>query len=240
MAYIPLTYPSNLPKLIEEGAGGMIFKFYDRPDSQTATDVGSVQLYLPNNLRNPMDINWTQTSNKAAVGKALESNDVISADGIKGLFKGLAIDAAVAGADFVNAKSITEQSNRRIANPYIAMTFESIGFRKYNMEFKFTPHSGHESHLIDQIIKKFRRTALPTGGSFLGYPGEVHIKYVGNCKRWLPKFKPSVITALDVNYTGQGFYAGMVNGFPAETILTLEFTENVLVFRKDITPGVSF
>ena len=176
-----LIYPSNLPKLVDEGAGAIMFTFYDRPNSQTATEKGSVQLYLPNNLKNPMDVNWTQTSNKQAVGSALETNDVMSAEGLKGLFKGLAIDAMVQGADFVNAKSITEQANRRIANPYIAMTFESIGFRKYNMEFRFTPHSGHESHLIDQIIKKFRKTALPSGGAFLGYPGEVHIKYVGNC-----------------------------------------------------------
>lgn len=236
MAYHALTYPSNLPQLIEDGAGGMIFSFYDRPDSQKAIPAGSVQLYLPNNLRNPMDVNWTQTSNQAAVGQAVQDEGNLALNFLKGLTQ----QAAVTFADFTNTKSVIEQSQRKISNPYIAMTFESIGFRKFNMEFKFTPHSGHESHLIDQIIKKFRKIALPGGGAFLGYPGEVLIEYVGHCKRWLPKFKPSVITALDVNYTGQGFYAGMVNGFPAETVLTLEFTENVLVFREDITVGESF
>lgn len=233
-----LVYPANLEELISDGAGGIMFSFYSRPNSQTSNWEGHVQLYLPNDLRNPMDINWEQTSLGATVGE-FTSNEGLSA--ITGTLGGLVQQVFERGAEFANAKTVLEVSNRAIANPYIAMTFKSIGFRKFKMEFRFTPHSGTESITIDQIIKKFRRTALPSNlGGFIGYPGEMSISYMGNCSRWLPKFKKSVITNVDVNYTGQGFYAGMANGFPAETIMSLEFTENELVWRKDITDGASY
>ena len=242
--YTSYRYPSNLADLIDNGSGGIQFSFYDRPNSQTSNLGGMVQLYLPNNLRNPMDINWDQTENDQVVGRMVEANGFWNS--LEGLGTGLMAGSAKSLFDATNATEVTQQKKGVVANPFIAMTFKSLGFRKFSMEFKFTPHSGWESVLIDDIIKLFRRTALPeggkgvSGGGFFGYPGEVKIEYIGNCKRWLPKFKPSVITALDVNYTGQGFYAGMKNGFPAETILTLEFAENQLVFRHDVTAGESY
>lgn len=240
-----LTYPQNLLELIGEGAGGINFAFYERPNSQTSMMGEMVMLYLPNNLRNPMDVNWEQTS----MGKAGQT--AINKFGNAGQERntsGLALEALKSGlsnvADMtglINATAVREYTAQAIANPYIAMTFKSLGFRKFSMEFRFTPHNSAESTIIDDIIKEFRRCALPTNnGATLGYPGEVQITYLGKCFRWLPMFKPSVITALDVNYTGQGFYAGMQDGFPAETILTLEFTENVLVFRDDVHSGASY
>ena len=233
-----LFYPNNLMEIVSDGGSAIQFTFYDRPDSQSSNLDGVVQLYLPTDLRNPMDINWTQRENGMAVGKALENS---GGQAVGGFLKGLGIDGLVKIADFTQAKSLIEQKAGAIVNPYIAMTFESLGFRKFNMEFRFTPHNEAESWRIDEIITKFRRTALPTGGgASQGYPGEVEINYFGSCILWLPMFKPCVITALDVNYSGNGFYAGMKNGFPAETILTLSFSENVLVYRDDVHKGPSY
>lgn len=231
-----LTYPQNLSDLIDDGAGGIQFSFLGRPDSQTSNMGQVVQLYLPNNLRNPMDVNWEQKENGLATAKFLDESGATSGDSWLGMMANVGMKIA----DFANATSAIEQKTGTIANPYMAMTFKSLGFRKFQMEFRFTPHNKQESWDIDEIITEFRRCALPTGGAMMGYPDEVMINYLGKCMTWLPMFKPCVITALDVNYAGQGFYAGMQDGFPAETILTLEFTENVLVYREDVHQGVSY
>jgi len=246
-----LLYPDNLGELLDWGATAIVFNFYDRPDSQSDSYVETVMMPAPKDLNNPMDIKWEQSEMGAtanAIKSALTGNE-IDGYGMAGSFlAGIAKKAAgMAGVSEGKVRAIEGQATGSISNPYIAMTFQSIGFRKYSMEFRFSPHNISECKAIDSIVKIFRRTALPKGGGIkgggarIGYPGEIEVMYVGRAMKWLPLFKRSVIEDVQVSYSGQGHFATMDNGFPAETVLQLKFTENVLVFSEDIkTGGISY
>jgi len=240
-----IQYPSNLDELIGWGATCIMFIFHKRPDSEVSIPdddlgVGAVMMPVPKNLENPMDISWEQTAlgqiGNAVRGGATNYDSIIKS--MKGSIGGNIMEAL--GGDKSKAEAAIGLKDGQIANPYMAMTFKSIGFRKFSMEFRFTPHNIGECNSIDLIVKKFRKTALPTVGGRIGYPGEIDISYISSRGYWLPKFKRSVIEDVQVSYSGQGHYAQMDNGFPAETVLNIKFTENVLVDRDDITTGYSY
>ncbi len=235
-----LLYPSNVMEHISWGATGIVFTFYERANSKSSSPFGEgIIMPVPKDLNNPMDISWEQTS-LGSVGNAIAGNEsfdwsgAIQTAGLKGLDNLM----AMAGADQGKAEAIAGFQLGEIANPYIAMTFKSIGFRKFSMEFRFSPHNVGECQTIDKIVKQFRKVALPTqNGARIGYPGEMMISYLNFRDVWLPKFKRSVIEDVQVSYSGQGHFASMDNGFPAETVLNLKFTENELVWRKDVDLG---
>jgi hypothetical protein len=124
-----------------------------------------------------------------------------------------------------------------IINPYIAMTFQGVGFRSFELTFNFTPHSRTESDSIHKIIKAFRAASLPDealGGLGLTYPMEIDVEYIGAGADWLFKYKKCVLTNVDVDYTSVGFYASMDNGFPAQTRMVLRFSENNIITADDV------
>lgn len=244
-----LYYPQQIMKYIGWGATGIIFQFYDRPDSGkpvpfTAFDDDTIMMPVPKDLNNPMAISWEQGS-MGGVGAELAGATDTGVSWQNAL-EGLGMNVAgMAGMDQGKAEAVRGQLTGEIANPYLVMNFKSIGFRQFSMEFKFTPHNEGECKTIEKIIKLFRAVALPRqikASSRIGYPGEIRISYLnakGQIKgdTWLPEFKPSVITDVQVSYSGQGHFATLSNGFPAETVLNIKFSENDLVWRKDVVEG---
>lgn len=62
-------------------------------------------------------------------------------------------------------------------------------------------------------------------------------KWRGESNKYLHKFKRSVITALDVDYTPNGMFAVMRNGMPACIQVSMKLSEIELVMRKDVDEG---
>ena len=245
-----LMYPHDIMKYLTWGATAIIFQFYDRKNSKTSTPFKNefgdgIYMPVPKDLNNPMNISWEQAS-MGGIGAEMAgaTTDGVS---IQSIFEKAGMNlASMAHVDQGKAEAVRGQLTREIANPYMVMNFKSIGFRQFAMEFRFTPHNVEECKTIDNIVKLFRAVALPFQNSKnsprIGYPGEMEISYL-NLKGgmdWMPKFKRSVITDVQVSYSGQGHFATLENGFPAETVLNIKFTENELVFRGDIKTGVSF
>ena len=128
-----------------------------------------------------------------------------------------------------------------IPNPYMTQIFRGVNFRNFTYTFRLVPFHPDDCTTIKTIVNTFRKWSLPTGpegaGSpFLNYPGECEIEYrwAGGVNPWIHKFKRSVITSLDVNYTGAGMWSMMRNGFPAETVLKITLSEIALVIRNDV------
>jgi hypothetical protein len=185
----------------------------------------------------------------------LRGVDVSSKDGfmeslsqLNPMTMGDTAQAALVGMSNATRHSgIAEYTLKKVLNPYMTLMFRSVDFRTFNMEFHFTPHSERESIEIHNIIKTFRSAQLPaTSGSFsfLEYPMQVEITYYNALmadndykNKWLWKFKPCVINNISINASGAGFYAPMRNGFPAETIMNITFTENEILTREDIEKG---
>jgi 1,4-alpha-glucan branching enzyme len=164
------------------------------------------------------------------------------------------LQGKLSGSTAASGEDLRALATSKIRNPYLKMLFRGLNFRNFEYLFKFTPHTEEESDQVFEIIQEFRRAALPasSGGTEgkpdpnafkLEYPKEVQIEYLyqGDTHKWLNKFKRCVITDLNVNYTGAGFYASMRNGFPAQTELRLVFSEIELVYREDVsTTGPSY
>lgn len=254
-----LVYPQGLLDKQDEYAfsndavSAVTFKIHERKSSQQDNLEQVITLYMPETLESPINVSWDSASfgmgGESVLnptenflqkvmnvgGKAVDSSlyGIGNTMGSK-LYGG---GGDVKGIDIVNFK------NKSIQNPYLKMLFRGVNFRNFEFLFKFTPHSEGESAKIKEIIDSFRKAALPAKSTTetwkFEYPKEVEIEYrfQDGEHPWLNKFKRCVITDMNVNYTGAGFYAQMRDGFPAETQMRLQFSEIELVTREDVDKG---
>jgi len=250
-----LTYPSNLNDLVENGAGLVHFKFFERPNASSSIHLNDIFLYMPKNINNNTQVSYEQLkygglADKASQRMADTGVDNIASDlsnvissmtmqDARSVSQGVlqsAINSTKLGS---SGKSLYNQATGRILNPYMSMTFKGLEFKKYELEFEFTPHNENESITIKDIVKTFKKASLPSKiGNQLSFPMEMEIDYINSKQsEWLPKYKRSVITGVNVNYSGSGQFTSMIDGSPSRTILTISFTENQKVFRSDIDNG---
>ncbi len=151
------------------------------------------------------------------------------------------------GGGSATAEDLIGASTGMTFNPYLTMLFQGVSFRNFSFTFKFVPFEPEDCDRIDEIITAFRKFALPEGraaknpdaGPFLKYPGECDIKYLWRDKenKYLHKFTRSVCTGVNVDYTGQGMFAVMRNGMPANITLTTSWSEINLVLAGDVEDG---
>ncbi len=219
------------------------FNFFERFSTTSSAPVADVALYMPENFSQPSTVNWDCASladewaNFANRGIDMLSN-------VKGLGGVVNFAQAVRNVAATDLQNTLQTVAGAVPNPYIAQIFRGVDLRQFNFTFKLVPFSEKDCDTILDIIKTFRKYALPVGSSggtspYLKYPGEVEIEYQfeGSANKYLHKFKRSVITALEVNYTGAGMWGMMRNGFPAETVLDVQLSELSLVLRGDIEQG---
>jgi len=246
-----LEYPLNTETYLSNAAGAGVqasavkFSIYERGNSTSNSRIGGIFLHMPLQFENPMKVDWQSkpfdlmgSSNEVgsvpSMGNMFERSKRAAQSGISSLTSA-GLSSSVSGSD------VTEYTSGKINNPYIKLLFKGLDFRSFTMMFNFLPKNADESNIIHEIIKEFRKAALPEqSGSLMTYPREVGIEYIsagGASNKWLNKFKRCVITDLNVNYTGAGFYNAMSDGFPAQTLLKMTFTENELVFRRDVDAG---
>lgn len=172
---------------------------------------------------------------RMALGGAGNALDLASARSMADI--GAAAVALMGGN--VSAEGLMGAVANKLPNPYLTMIFRGINFREFSFSFKFFPYSEDDCETIDEIIKVFRANSLPnyeSGDAFLGYPKECDITYMWRGERnpYLHRFKRSVCTMIDVDYTGSGMFTTMRNGFPSEIVMATKWTEIELVTREDI------
>ena len=246
------TYPSNIGNADRQPAS-IMFSFYERESYKTSTPSDIIHLYMPDQVSQPSTVAW-DTEAFGILGAAISGQRNA---GVIGNAADIASRAAQSGAANIASKVISKMGGQvsaeglmgemagKIPNPYVTMIFKGVDFRKFEMEFKFAPFSESDCDTIDAIIKAFRANSLPPGSgankgpSFLGYPQEAEIKYMwmGQDNKWLHKFKRSVITQVDVNYSAAGVFSTQRNGFPSNIIVTLAFSEVEIVLRDDVYQG---
>lgn len=225
------------------------FEFYQRVNDQRIDETDIVYLYMPTSLKNPTNISWEQKDLGFSGKKIYDAVRSGSIDPFKNSLANMDFMDIGKGALLNAANDATGGAALGGAglaiNPFIKMLFRGVGMRTFEYDFKFTPRSQEESVTIDSIIKLFRRAASPgySGAQqfYLTYPSEIQITYLQSRNGsefeeipWMNKFKPSVITSLNVDYASAGYYVPMRDGFPSETTLSLQFTENEIITRGDI------
>ena len=245
-----LIYPTSLSD-VNQNPAWMEFQFYERKSPRSSPPDDTISLYMPESVAQPSTVSW-DTERFGFVGNSIAGG---GNGGIMGTVAGgvdvayersyANLQAALANSlgGRLSAESIMSAQGK-VPNPYLTMLFRGVDFRTYSFSFKFFPYTEKDSDVIHNIIKTLRGNSLPDYASegsstFLGYPKEVEVAYKWKSKDnpYLHKFKRSVITAIDVDYTPQGMFAVMRNGMPACIQVNLKLSEVELVMRKDVAKG---
>lgn len=149
----------------------------------------------------------------------------------------------------VSAEGLMGAVGGVVPNPYITALFKAVSLREFAFVFKFYPFQESDCQDIYDILSVFRENALPSYGkdvlgsgtnkALLSFPSECEIRYLwqGKDNEWIQKFKRSVCTTIDIDYTGQGMFSTMRNGFPSEITLSTKWKELEIVTREDIKDG---
>lgn len=136
-------------------------------------------------------------------------------------------------------------------NPYQALAFEGVNLRSFTFDWTLSPQSEKETDIIKDIVLNIKRNAHPAyaslvkgssgtaGRTFLTYPSFAKISILGSPEGHVIKFKPCMISQLQVNYNGAGELAFMEGGVPAVVKLSVSFSEAEIWTRDDFPPDNS-
>lgn len=226
----------------------MQFDIFERTSIRQSSAIDTICLYMPEKFANPNTVSW-DTDPKQLLGGAIAAHrsgalgDAVSSwDAAANAAKVVMSAAPQWGATAADTAATGGAFGAQILNPFLTMVFRGVDFRTFEFQFKFSPKDEGQSNLIHDIIKLFRKSALPdfrNSGSILGYPAEFQIayKFMDNDNEFIHKFKRSVITNIDVDYTGAGMFSMHRNGMPAFISLNLRFSEIEIVVAQDIDEG---
>lgn len=236
------------------------FKSYERMTTKESTPVNDIMLYLPEKAVIPSTVKWDMTgigmggkqAENAArsgkdmtAGKTWEAVQNIGASALAGGAKQVVDTTFATASNMFNSEHVYGLMAGGIPNPYMTMLFKGVDPRAFEFSFKFYPHNAAEAFIIWNIIRTFREDSLPPGSQsanpvHLGYPREYEIDYTGSVG-WmylLHKYKRSVITRIDTDFTGAGMWSSTSPiTFPTYIALSLTFTELEIVLRDDVTAG---
>ena len=134
-----------------------------------------------------------------------------------------------------------------IVNPNTELLYEGLSLREHGYNFKLIAFSQEEAKVIDEIVKTFKRAVLPKGAgqkfaglegrNFIGIPNVCQVSFHqsgGGENKYLPKYKMSAITGVNVDYITEGQYMTFDDGRPIGVNLRVTFKELKLVFSEEI------
>jgi len=170
-------------------------------------------------------------------------------------------------SESISQNDIFSSIGGQILNPNAELIFGGHDFRSFSFTYKLVAFNQLEAQKINDIIRVFKKAMLPSlsgtdtlkgsdlssGGEYEGSAPQTSDLVTGFIKnpllvqpyfmhktgihRYLPRFKPCVISDFDVNYTADGTYATYVGGQPVATTITVSLQETKLVYREDIGRG---
>ena len=123
-------------------------------------------------------------------------------------------------------------------NPFATLVFKGIDLKVHSLEWLLSPESESESRTLKNIIQTLQRMVLPQVDSALGtntsvtaidrgimrYPAMVDIYFQGIDMNYYFKFKTSMISQLNVDYTPNGIAINK-GGRPSAIRITMTLNE---------------
>ena len=141
---------------------------------------------------------------------------------------------------------------RVTVDPNIRTLFRSVAVRQFAFQFKFIAKNSKEANEIKAIIKRLRFYSYPESIQFSGtndtaisvgfkypHPFVIRTEFVdedGNVFEVGPKIKECYLTSISTNYNPSTM-AFHRDGEPVEIDLSLNFTEETTLNKKDILDG---
>lgn len=152
----------------------------------------------------------------------------------------------------LQANDVLQLTTGTILNPNTELLYGGNSLRTHSYSFKMIPQSDDEADSVLNIVKSFREACMPPakgaifgkeGRNFIGIPDLCQVTFLnkdfpqGN--PYLPKYKLSGITSINISYVTEGNYMSFRDGKPIGIQLTISLTETKLVFREDLINGVA-
>lgn len=126
-------------------------------------------------------------------------------------------------------------------NPHLANIFQGVNFKTHSFQYKLIARSKKESDAIRDLIRNFKYHMAPSykagfNDHIFEYPSKFEIQM--RAGDYLFEFGESVLTAFNVNYTGEGGPAFFEQtNAPYAVTIDLSFTETSIVTKKEIRQG---
>lgn len=148
------------------------------------------------------------------------------------------VSNAVGNIHDITNDPLRQFQSKRVPNPGAIMLFSGVPLRRMNLSFTLYPMSQDDVETINTIVNSLKGNSLPgleLGGQAMVYPNEYEIEFLFNGEKnpFMPVLKRGVITSIEAEYTGQGFWTMTRDGSPTEIILNMEFTELEILDRSD-------
>ena len=182
-------------------------------------DVGTVALYMTDNMEISFDTNYTETSALEMAGEAVKAIQSVAES---------------------NITKFLLQKQGLAVNPNQQLLFESIPLRTFSLAFTFTPYTKQEADTVTQIVNTFKKNSRPVattgaGGMLFIPPSVFYIdfRFGGSVNKNIGKVGKCVLESVGVNYTPNGFSTHK-DGSPVQTQLTLGFKETTYVTANQI------
>ena len=179
-----------------------------------------------------------EAKNIGDAGKQIQQN---TADFQKGL--GAAVVSSATGV-----KNILGRSQGVVVNPNLELLFQKPTLRPFSFTFKLSARSPDEAKMIVKIIRFFKQNMAPQkgGGSggtaanlFLKAPNTFQIHYLNRSSgsaeenKFIGMAKECAMTSLEVDYTPDGNYSTLRDGFMTSYTISMSLKELEPVFYED-------
>lgn len=130
-------------------------------------------------------------------------------------------------------------------NPNETLAFEGVDLKTFSFTWDLFPENEQDSENIKKIVQLIRQNVLPDYGSFEGlsverslltYPSVCFIELLGVDNSHWPKFKPCLVSSIDLDYGPGGMVGILKGGRPVAVQLQMTFNELTIHTRRDY-PG---
>ena len=174
-----------------------------------------------------------------------ESQKPEGKDAIKALLEGGSGAARTLANQFgQGVGAAADQIFGNVVNPHVVLLFKNVDLKTFTLTWKLSPASEQESRILRAMITKLNQLSHPeqksegnTSNFFLNYPHQCDLFYLGVNEN-LHYFKRCAITAMEVNYQGEGqnlLFAD--SGAPVRVDLSLTFQETEIWTAEDYEYG---
>ena len=146
-----------------------------------------------------------------------------------------------------NVKGLMARTQGMIVNPNLELLFQKPTLRPFSFQFKLSARSPEEAAEIVKIIRFFKQNMSPQkgGGSggtsanlFLKAPNTFQIHYMhegkgGKEHPYIGRPKECAMTSFEVDYTPDGNYSTLRDGFMTSYTISMSLKELEPVFYED-------
>ena len=144
-----------------------------------------------------------------------------------------------------NVKGLLSRTQGVVQNPNLELLFQKPSLRPFSFQFKLSARSKDEAEEIIRIIRFFKQNMAPQkgGGSggtsanlFLKAPNTFQIHYMHEGKEEHPfigRPKECAMTSFEVDYTPDGNYSTLRDGFMTSYTISMSLKELEPVFYED-------